>query len=129
MKLSDFGMSREEKEYTVSDGMKQIPIKWTAPEALNFGKYTSLCDVWSYGILIWEIFSKGGTPYNGLTNAQAREKIDAGEGCLHFWIYLPFFFHFRFTSFLWLRFSNASTGRMSGTNVLPDESLLGVFFR
>lgn len=31
-------MSREEEEYTVSDGMKQIPIKWTAPEAMNFGK-------------------------------------------------------------------------------------------
>lgn len=31
-------MSREEEEYIVSDGMKQIPIKWTAPEALNFGK-------------------------------------------------------------------------------------------
>lgn len=37
MKISDFGMSREEEEYIVSDGMKQIPIKWTAPEALNFG--------------------------------------------------------------------------------------------
>lgn len=37
VKISDFGMSREEEEYTVSDGMKQIPIKWTAPEALNFG--------------------------------------------------------------------------------------------
>lgn len=37
IKISDFGMSREEEEYIVSDGMKQIPIKWTAPEALNFG--------------------------------------------------------------------------------------------
>lgn len=56
----------------VSDGMKQIPIKWTAPEALNFGKYTTLCDVWSYGILIWEIFSKGDTPYAGMSNSRAR---------------------------------------------------------
>ena len=38
VKISDFGMSREEEEYTVSGGLKQIPIKWTAPEALNFGK-------------------------------------------------------------------------------------------
>lgn len=38
VKISDFGMSREEEEYIVSGGMKQIPIKWTAPEALNFGK-------------------------------------------------------------------------------------------
>ncbi|XP_058978010.1 tyrosine-protein kinase Fer isoform X3 [Musca domestica] len=78
VKISDFGMSREEEEYIVSDGMKQIPVKWTAPEALNFGKYTSLCDVWSYGILMWEIFSKGDTPYSGMTNTQAREKIDHG---------------------------------------------------
>ncbi|XP_048522923.1 tyrosine-protein kinase Fer isoform X2 [Dendroctonus ponderosae] len=78
VKISDFGMSREEEEYIVSDGMKQIPIKWTAPEALNFGKYTSLCDVWSYGILCWEIFSRGGTPYVGMNNTKAREKIDSG---------------------------------------------------
>ncbi|KAL1505430.1 hypothetical protein ABEB36_005000 [Hypothenemus hampei] len=78
VKISDFGMSREEEEYIVSDGMKQIPIKWTAPEALNFGKYTSLCDVWSYGILCWEIFSRGGTPYVGMNNSKAREKIDSG---------------------------------------------------
>ena len=38
VKISDFGMSREEEEYWVSDGMKQIPIKWTAPEALSYGK-------------------------------------------------------------------------------------------
>lgn len=37
IKISDFGMSREEQEYTVSTGMKQIPVKWTAPEALNYG--------------------------------------------------------------------------------------------
>ncbi|CAF4820434.1 unnamed protein product [Pieris macdunnoughi] len=78
VKISDFGMSREEEEYIVSGGMKQIPIKWTAPEALNFGKYTSLCDVWSYGVLIWEIFSKGDTPYAGMSNSRAREKIDQG---------------------------------------------------
>ncbi|XP_055847807.1 tyrosine-protein kinase Fer isoform X3 [Episyrphus balteatus] len=78
VKISDFGMSREEEEYIVSDGMKQIPVKWTAPEALNFGKYTCLCDVWSYGILMWEIFSKGDTPYSGMSNSRARERIDTG---------------------------------------------------
>ncbi len=67
--------------------MSQIPIKWTAPEALNYGKYTSLCDVWSYGVLCWEIFSRGGTPYQGMTNTRAREMLDSGyrmpapDGC------------------------------------------------
>ncbi|XP_052785913.1 tyrosine-protein kinase Fer-like isoform X2 [Mya arenaria] len=78
VKISDFGMSREEEEYTVSDGMKQIPIKWTAPEALNYGKYTAVCDVWSYGILMWEVFSNGTTPYPGWTNAISREKVEQG---------------------------------------------------
>ena len=43
------------------------------------GKYTSLCDVWSYGILMWEIFSAGQQPYPGMTNAQARERIEDGN--------------------------------------------------
>ncbi|ESN91754.1 hypothetical protein HELRODRAFT_70258, partial [Helobdella robusta] len=78
IKISDFGMSREEQEYIISGGLKQIPIKWTAPEALNFGLYTWSCDVWSYGILMWEVFSNGGNPYPGLTNSQARDEVDAG---------------------------------------------------
>lgn len=78
VKISDFGMSREEEEYTVSEGLKQIPIKWTAPEALLYGKYTSLCDVWSFGILMWEVFSGGQTPYSGMSNNQARERVDSG---------------------------------------------------
>lgn len=48
-------------------------------ERLLIGKYTTLCDVWSYGVLCWEIFAKGGTPYSGLSNSKAREKIDTGE--------------------------------------------------
>jgi len=48
VKISDFGMSREEEEYTVSRGMKQIPIKWTAPEALNYGDYISFIISYCY---------------------------------------------------------------------------------
>ena len=78
VKISDFGMSRENEIYECSDGMKQIPIKWTAPEALNWGRYTSLCDVWSFGILMWEIFSHGSTPYPGWANPRAREEVERG---------------------------------------------------
>lgn len=43
------------------------------------GTYTSACDVWSYGVLLWEIFAFGSQPYLGLTNSQAREKVDEGS--------------------------------------------------
>ncbi|XP_070535873.1 tyrosine-protein kinase Fer-like isoform X1 [Ptychodera flava] len=80
VKISDFGMSRQEDDgiYMVSGGMKQIPIKWTAPEAMNYGEYTIECDIWSYGILMWEIFSRGNIPYPGMGNQVAREKIENG---------------------------------------------------
>lgn len=43
------------------------------------GKYTSLCDVWSFGILMWEVFSAGKTPYPGMKNQEARDRVDAGR--------------------------------------------------
>ncbi|XP_022100486.1 tyrosine-protein kinase Fer-like isoform X2 [Acanthaster planci] len=79
IKISDFGMSREDNVYTIKGGaMRQIPIKWTAPEAMNYGKYTTMSDVWSFGILLWEVFSHGSTPYPGMSNPDAREKVEQG---------------------------------------------------
>ncbi|XP_043934198.1 tyrosine-protein kinase Fes/Fps [Protopterus annectens] len=80
LKISDFGMSREEEDgvYSATGGMKQIPVKWTAPEALNYGRYTPESDVWSYGILLWETFTLGSTPYPNMTNPQTREEVEKG---------------------------------------------------
>ncbi|XP_068280448.1 tyrosine-protein kinase Fer-like [Nyctibius grandis] len=79
LKISDFGMSRQEDDGVYSSsGLKQIPIKWTAPEALNYGRYTSESDVWSFGILLWETFSLGVCPYPGMMNQQAREQVEKG---------------------------------------------------
>ncbi|KAJ1180115.1 hypothetical protein NDU88_005339 [Pleurodeles waltl] len=80
LKISDFGMSREEEDgvYSSTGGMKQIPVKWTAPEALNYGRYTSESDIWSFGILLWETFSLGAVPYSTMSNQQTRESLEKG---------------------------------------------------
>ncbi|XP_075287388.1 tyrosine-protein kinase Fes/Fps isoform X1 [Opisthocomus hoazin] len=80
LKISDFGMSREEEDgiYASTGGMKQIPVKWTAPEALSYGRYSSESDVWSFGILLWEAFSLGAVPYANLSNQQMREAVEQG---------------------------------------------------
>ncbi|KAF6273148.1 FES proto-oncogene, tyrosine kinase [Rhinolophus ferrumequinum] len=80
LKISDFGMSREEEDgiYAASGGLRQVPVKWTAPEALNYGRYSSESDVWSFGILLWEAFSLGASPYPNLSNQQTREFVEKG---------------------------------------------------
>lgn len=78
LKISDFGMSREVDEVYEASNMKEIPVKWTAPEALNYFKYTTLSDIWSFGILLWETFSYGNSPYPGLNNRETREKVETG---------------------------------------------------
>ena len=80
LKISDFGMSRQlsEGEYQMSTANKPLPIKWTAPEALHKGLYTCQSDVWSYGILLWETFSCGSTPYPGMDSKTAIEKLETG---------------------------------------------------
>ncbi|XP_058012613.1 tyrosine-protein kinase Fes/Fps isoform X6 [Ahaetulla prasina] len=80
LKISDFGMSREQVDgiYSSTSGMKQIPVKWTAPEALSYGRYSSESDVWSFGILLWEAFSLGATPYANMSNQQTRETVEKG---------------------------------------------------
>jgi hypothetical protein len=66
-KISDFGMTRDlqDTEIYVSHG-GQIPLKWTAPEAVNRKEYTTASDVWSYGCLLYEIWSLGDKPLNSL---------------------------------------------------------------
>ncbi|XP_043095280.1 tyrosine-protein kinase Fer-like isoform X2 [Puntigrus tetrazona] len=83
VKISDFGMSRQEQDgvYSATGGMKQIPVKWTAPEALNYGRYTTESDVWSFGVLLWETFSRGVTPYTvplNMNNQQTRDEVEKG---------------------------------------------------
>uniref|UniRef100_A0A8C5CK38 Tyrosine-protein kinase n=1 Tax=Gadus morhua TaxID=8049 RepID=A0A8C5CK38_GADMO len=80
VKISDFGMSREEEDgvYSATGGLRQVPVKWTAPEALNYGRYTTESDVWSFGVVLWETFSRGMTPYTSMSNQQTRDELERG---------------------------------------------------
>ena len=71
-------MCREEEEYIVSDGLKQIPIKWTAPEGLAYNKFSSKSDVWAFGVLLWEIWSFGQSPYPTVPMEKLLETLRSG---------------------------------------------------
>uniref|UniRef100_A0A7M4E9J5 receptor protein-tyrosine kinase n=1 Tax=Crocodylus porosus TaxID=8502 RepID=A0A7M4E9J5_CROPO len=80
-KVSDFGMSRvleddPEAAYTTRGG--KIPIRWTAPEAIAYRKFTSASDVWSYGIVMWEVMSYGERPYWDMSNQDVIKAIEEG---------------------------------------------------
>ncbi|KAM8967405.1 tyrosine-protein kinase Lyn [Pelodytes ibericus] len=78
-KIADFGLARviEDNEYTAREGAK-FPIKWTAPEAINFGSFTIKSDVWSFGILLNEIITYGKIPYPGMSNADVMSSLQRG---------------------------------------------------
>ncbi|XP_050411635.1 ephrin type-B receptor 1-B isoform X2 [Patella vulgata] len=81
-KVADFGLSREiesdntDGAYTTKGG--KIPVRWTAPEAIAFRKFTSSSDVWSYGVVMWEIMSYGERPYWNWSNQDVIKAVEKG---------------------------------------------------
>ena len=56
-----------------------LPVRWMAPESLTDGLFTSMSDVWSYGVLLFEIMTFGSFPYQGLSNKQVLEHVKNGN--------------------------------------------------
>ncbi|XP_053776434.1 receptor-type tyrosine-protein kinase FLT3 isoform X2 [Desmodus rotundus] len=81
VKICDFGLARDimsDSNYVIR-GNARLPVKWMAPESLFEGIYTIKSDVWSYGILLWEIFSLGVNPYPGIpVDANFYKLIQSG---------------------------------------------------
>lgn len=89
VKIADFGMARDiyRSDYYRKGGKAMLPIKWMPPEAFLDGIFTSKTDVWSFGVLLWEVFSLGLMPYTGLPNRDVMQlvtgggRLDAPIGC------------------------------------------------
>ncbi|KAM4691491.1 tyrosine-protein kinase Srms [Rhinophrynus dorsalis] len=78
-KIADFGLARLLKDDLYSpENNKCIPIKWTAPEALSYRKFSSKSDVWSFGILIYEVYTFGQQPYKGMNNKEVLDNVIKG---------------------------------------------------
>ncbi|XP_016300549.1 protein-tyrosine kinase 6-like isoform X2 [Sinocyclocheilus anshuiensis] len=74
-KIADFGLARVIKEPVYVSDDKKIPYKWTAPEAIGHGRYSSKSDVWSFGILLYEIVTYGAIPYPGVRNCDVYDLV------------------------------------------------------
>jgi len=80
-KISDFGLSRitNYDGFYQSDQSKPLPVKWSAPECFNSLTFSTKSDVWSFGVLMWEIYSFGNLPFPGLSNAEVVQKVAREE--------------------------------------------------
>ncbi|KAI3376000.1 hypothetical protein L3Q82_016529, partial [Scortum barcoo] len=80
VKVSDFGMARYvlDDQYTSSSGSK-FPVKWSPPEVFNFCKYSSKSDVWSYGVLMWEVLTEGQMPFEQSQNHEVVTLVTKGH--------------------------------------------------
>uniref|UniRef100_A0A8C0G344 Fibroblast growth factor receptor n=1 Tax=Bubo bubo TaxID=30461 RepID=A0A8C0G344_BUBBB len=81
MKIADFGLARDvhDIDYYKKTSNGRLPVKWMAPEALFDRVYTHQSDVWSFGILMWEIFTLGGSPYPGIPVEELFKLLKEGH--------------------------------------------------
>jgi ephrin-B len=78
-KIGDFGMARDvsEDNYYITKGGK-LPLRWCAPETWKYRKFSSASDVWSFGVLLYEIWSVGQRPFGSISNDEMMYKVESG---------------------------------------------------
>ncbi|XP_061531302.1 high affinity nerve growth factor receptor [Phycodurus eques] len=81
VKIGDFGMSRDiySTDYYRVGGRTMLPIRWMPPESIMYRKFTTESDIWSFGVVLWEIFTYGKQPWYQLSNGEAIECITQGR--------------------------------------------------
>ncbi|XP_010136582.1 PREDICTED: high affinity nerve growth factor receptor-like, partial [Buceros rhinoceros silvestris] len=81
VKIGDFGMSRDiySTDYYRVSGRTMLPIRWMPPESILYHKFTTESDIWSFGVVLWEIFTYGKQPWYQLSNTEAIECITQGR--------------------------------------------------
>uniref|UniRef100_A0A8K9UW54 non-specific protein-tyrosine kinase n=1 Tax=Oncorhynchus mykiss TaxID=8022 RepID=A0A8K9UW54_ONCMY len=79
VKLGDFGLSRyvEDEDYYKAS-LSRLPIKWMAPESINFRRFTTASDVWMFGVCVWEVMSLGQQPFFWLENGEVINQLEGG---------------------------------------------------
>ncbi|XP_034937678.1 tyrosine-protein kinase transmembrane receptor Ror isoform X2 [Chelonus insularis] len=90
VKISDFGLSRDiySSDYYRVQSKSLLPVRWMPPESILYGKFTTESDVWSFGVVLWEIYSYGLQPYYGYNNQEvidmirSRQLLPCPEDCL-----------------------------------------------
>ncbi|KAK7116268.1 putative molluscan insulin-related peptide(s) receptor [Littorina saxatilis] len=81
VKIGDFGMTRDiyETDYYRKGNKGLLPVRWMAPESLKDGVFTTMSDVWSYGIVMWEMATLAAQPYQGLSNEEVVKFVSEGR--------------------------------------------------
>ncbi|XP_046653516.1 BDNF/NT-3 growth factors receptor-like isoform X2 [Daphnia pulicaria] len=81
VKIGDFGMSRDiySSDYYRVGGHTLLPVRWMPPESVMYRKFTSESDVWSFGVVLWEIFSFGKQPWYGYSNQEVIQLVTGGQ--------------------------------------------------